>query len=591
MVINETKLYKENIKDNPTLYRLLKENNKLTKITNLKLSDAGETKNFIFCFIFSLSYLMLNNKIEEIAPRTIKKLFSYILGELKALYSDADNKHKDFTNRLADNKFLELTNREDIAKERYFIYSDAKEIDYSTLESEFKTLEYNYYFYENELNEINLFITLFNSVKDIKPQNERTINRFLNDTLDIVSEYLKAPSLYNELDKSELKPKDTKYEINIIRNENLDNIFNLGVVNINNDSKGLAIIQNYKENVEDRIINLRDKINKNASHEEVEKISASIEDASKNIIEDYGRYYLIDSENFNTVVNVIGIRGLYFVTNKEGEKIARIPSSIIVSKSDALYILDKLVLIALKDINNPSYEIELNNREIAILTNCLEEYEELEQNIYNEDSKEYHSAYDKVKYSKKDFINKITEQLSYIRLEVAGLKGDILNYREIGNNFENGIKIIFSKQYLYLRLYEGMTAQFNASVLELFKDNIYGVKIYEGILKEILKNEILKTGEYNYIFSLKQIRAFSGYASKEFIEENLQDGKQKNKNIRDLIKRDLYKLKKANYIYISKLKDKRDFTIMLKNKKPIELAKDIFIKQCEKNGHEIDEEN
>lgn len=591
MIINETKLYKENIKDNPTLYRLLKENNKLTKITNLKLSDAGETKNFIFCFIFSLSYLMLNNKIEEIAPRTIKKLFSYILGELKALYSDADNKHKDFTNRLADNKFLELTNREDIAKERYFIYSDAKEIDYSTLESEFKTLEYNYYFYENELNEINLFITLFNSVKDIRPQNERTINRLLNDALDIVSEYLKAPSLYKELDKSELKLKEDKDEISVYRNNDLDSVFNLSVVNINNDSKGLTIIKNYKENVEDKMLTLKEKINNNASHEEIEELSSSIENASKNIIEDYGRYYLIENSNFNTVVNVVGVRGLYFITNNEGEKIARIPSSIIVNKSDALYILDKLVYRALKDINNPIYEFNLTNKDIAELTNCLDEFNALENNEYREDSKEYHSAYDKVKWAKEDFIRKITEELSYIRLEIIGLTSNVLNFEEIGQKYKEGIKITLSKQYLYLRIYEGITANFNAYILEEFKDNINGVKVYEGILKEILKNEMLKTGEYNYIFTLKQIRAFSGYASKEFLANNLEDSKNKNKKIQETIRAILKKLKELKIIFISKIKDKKEFTIMLNNKTPFIDAYNLFKSQCEKNGHEIDEQN
>lgn len=588
MIISETKLYKEVIKDNPTLYRLLKENNKFSKITNLKLSDAGETKNFIFCFVFSLSYLMLNNKIEELAPRTIKKLFSYMLGEFRALYIDADNKHKEFTNKLADNKFLELENREDIAKERFFIYSDAKDIDYSTLESEFRTLEYNYYFYENELNEINLFITLFNSVKDIKPQNERTINRLLNDALDIIKNAL---DIYNSSVKSELKPKEDKDEISVYRNENIDNIFNFSAVSLyDSDNKGKEIIDRYIKEVENPLKDLGKYKDSGVSNKHTKSLTKKIENASKNIVESYGKYYLIENQSFSTVINV-DIKGIYYLTNSEGEKIARIPSSIIVNKSDALYILDKLVYRALKDTNNINYELDLNNSDIAELTNCLEEFNALENNEYKEDSKEYHKAYNKVYYAKDSFINKITNQLFYIRIDTKSIKTSILDFKTIGENYKDGIKIIFDKEYLYLRLTEGILANFNTYILEEFKDNINAVKVYEGILKEILKNEMLKTGEYNYIFSLKQIRSFSGYASKEFLINNLEDSKNKNKKIQESIRAILKKLKELKIIFISKTKDKKEFTIMLNNKTPFIDAYNLFKSQCEKNGHEIDEEN
>lgn len=102
---------------------------------------------------------------------------------------------------------------------------------------------------------------------------------------------------------------------------------------------------------------------------------------------------------------------------------------------------------------------------------------------------------------------------------------------------------------------------------------------------------MLKTGEYNYIFSLKQIRSFSGYASKEFLINNLEDSKNKNKKIQESIRAILKKLKELKIIFISKTKDKKEFTIMLNNKTPFIDAYNLFKSQCEKNGHEIDEEN
>ena len=572
MDIKNTKLYKENIEERAYLFKdIFKCTNLLQRINSLSFGEDNKQKNNKFCFVFSVCYVINHNLEDEINPRTIKKLFSIVKKELDNLIQRTIIKQKPIKKELNNDRFTTLKNFKELEKER--VYLNLVIENDGTPENEFRILRQKYFELEQERYEIILFKVLFDNLEEISPSVDKNANRLLYDVFKKVATYRQSLKI------DVFKLKEDIDSIVLYDNKTPDNLFKLNAVLIKDSVKGQDVINKYIENVEKQLTKLD-----NAKEDEAEILQKEIEESSKNIVKNRGNYYLVENNNFNTVIN-IDLEGIYYITNKEGKKVGRLPSSIIVNKSNALYLLDKFVSMALEDPYNPRLEIDFNNRDIAEFTNCLDEYERTQQDRKALSKKEYDNLYRKFLYEKEGFINKITNQLYYIRIDYGDLSTSVLNFKSLGSEFKDGIKIIFYKDYLDFRYKEGFIGNFNTYILDVFKTNLNAVRIYEGIVKDIYRNVLINTN-YNYKFTLKQLRAFSGYVSDNYLLEHLDNPKARNKKIQETIRNDLKELRESGFILISQIKSKSEFTIML-NDRPMKELLELFNKQCEMNGHAL----